>query len=467
MSHRAVPGERARLGRSVVRPAQLSRHFGKARCPRSVAFAHFPAHSLTHLLRFETNRALALIFYLPPTIFALVSDTMLRICQSVASINRNTGGPAVSVSKLAEYLAAHQIDSHLFTLDYACHGPHQPLTRATLHSVPAIAIARRFRGFSFRAQRTLSRLASNFSLIHNHGLWMFPNRYARIAAVRAKIPLIISPRGMLSGWALGRSRLKKHLVWWLFERANLAAAHAFHATSQDEMTEIRRTGFRQPIAVIPNGVDLPDLDQIPARETIEAKYPQLRGHLWLLFLSRLHPKKGLRELLNAWAALGGKRAGWKLIIAGPDLDDHRPELEALVQQHQLQNDVLFTGMIEGAGRECVLGRSDLFVLPTRSENFGLVIAESLAAGVPVITTRGAPWEELASTRSGWWIDQCDLRSTLEEAMALPSEVRREMGRRGRELVGSKYSWERVAGQMAEFYRWILINGARPKFVRES
>ena len=389
---------------------------------------------------------------------------MFRTCQIVASINRNTGGPALSVSKLADHLASPGIDSHLFALDYLCHGPQQPLSRATLHSVPADVIARHFRGFSRKAQRTLVRLASGFSLLHNHGLWMFPNRDARVAAQNAKIPLVISPRGMLSDWALGRSRLKKRLVWRLFEQANLEAACAFHATSHEEMAEIRQAGFRQPIAVIPNGVDIPDPAQTPAREIIEAKYPGLRGHRWLLFLSRLHPKKGVRELLDAWTVLGQNRAGWKLILAGPDLDHFRPALETIVRDHQLQEDVVFTGMIEGADRDCLLGRSDLFVLPTHSENFGLVIAESLAAGVPVITTRGAPWEELATSRSGWWIDLRDLKPTMEEAMALPADARRDMGRRGRELVSGKYSWNLVASQMAEFYRWCHSAGPVPSFL---
>lgn len=389
---------------------------------------------------------------------------MLRTCQIVASINRKTGGPAVSVSKLADHLVSAGIDSHLFALDYTCHGPQQPLSRATLHSVPADSIARHFRGFSKRAASALTRLAPDFDIIHNHGLWMFPNRDARRAAVQAKVPLIISPRGMLSDWALGRSRLKKRLVWNLFEHANLRAARAFHATSVDELASIRSAGFVQPVAVIPNGVDLPAPGQIPERSAIELRFPNLHEQNWLLFLSRLHPKKGLPELISAWAGLGPKRCGWKLIIAGPDLDNYRPVLDALIHQHQLECEIVFTGMVEGVERDCLLGRSNLFVLPTHSENFGLVIAESLAACVPVVTTKGAPWQELETHKCGWWIDLSSLQVALEQAMAMSSETRREMGQRGRALVSSKYSWDLVASQMADFYRWLLTKEVRPSFV---
>ena len=386
------------------------------------------------------------------------------MCQVVASINRDIGGPAVTVPKLADAFVANEIQSHVFTLDYSCHGPQQLIQRATLHTVAAGSLARSFRGFSPHSRAALRRLASGFDLIHNHGLWMFPNRDARIAAVRAKIPLIISPRGMLSEWALGRSRCKKRLVWTLFERANLHAAHGFHATSDEEMSSIRTVGLRQPIAVIPNGVELPNLNELPGRNLIEAKFPRLRGKNWLLFLSRLHPKKGLRELLDVWAALGDKRNGWKLIIAGPDLDHYRSELDVLIREHQLENEIVFTGMVEGAERDCLLGQSDLFVLPTHSENFGLVVAESLAAGVPVITTKGAPWQELQTNQCGWWIDLGSLQAKLEQAMSLSVEVRREMGKRGRELVTNKYSWDRVGEEMAQFYRWCVSGGPRPSFV---
>ena len=269
-------------------------------------------------------------------------------------------------------------------------------------------------------------------IVHNHGLWMFPNFYARQAAIAAGVPLVISPRGMLEEWALGRSRVRKALAWYLYERDNLQSAALFHATSEAEATSIRALGLQQPIAVIPNGIDMPDLSKSPDRKVLEARFPELAGKHWLLFLSRLHPKKGVTELLYVWSELSGLFPEWQLIIAGPDLDGYAENVKHEAGELGLGNRITLTGMLSGDDKTCAMANARLFVLPTHSENFGIVVAEALAHRVPVITTKAAPWNELLINNCGWWIDPGDsaLEKTLHQAMQLPAEEHHAMGRRG-------------------------------------
>jgi glycosyltransferase involved in cell wall biosynthesis len=321
------------------------------------------------------------------------------------------------------------------------------------------------RGWSPQLRSRLLKEGAGIDLIHSHGVWMFPNLYARQAATQLGIPLVVSPRGMLEQWSLDRSRIKKYIAWHLFERANLAAAKLLHATSEAEASSFRKIGLRQPIAIIPNGVDLPGSELSVGREVLESRYPELIGRRWLLFLSRIHPKKGVAELLTAWRTVEGRFPDWQLIVAGPDLNGYG--ITAREQARGIETRVTFTGMLTGHGKQSAFTNSELFILPTHSENFGMAVAEALASGLPAITTKGAPWQELETHRCGWWIqlNETELVHSVETAMRSSSEDLREMGLRGRELMAKKYSWTRVGEQMAQAYTWLLGGGDKPAFVQ--
>src|SRR5256884_1590028 len=345
---------------------------------------------------------------------------MLRVCQVVANINRDVGGPAVTVPRLSEALTKEDVACVLFTLNYKQLGPQTEGMGYELISITGNYFTRQMRGWSPTLNRRMRKESKKANIIHNHGLWMFPNLYARQAAISNRIPLVISPRGMLEGWSLGRSRIKKFMTWGLFERANLRTAALFHATSEMEARSLRKLGLQRPIAIIPNGVEIPDREANPDRQSLERKHPELAGKRWLLFLSRIHPKKGVSELLRVWRDTQGDFPQWQLIVAGPDLEGYQPGMRREAPNSKIANRVTFAGKLCCSVRQAALANAIVFVATPQSENVGMAIAEALAFGLPVITTKGAPWEELTAHECGWWIDlgHAELRRGLKGALRL-------------------------------------------------
>lgn len=314
---------------------------------------------------------------------------------------------------------------------------------------------------SLGVRRELQRLGrpERPLLIHTHGVWHPASHWAARAARVWRVPLIIQPRGMLEPWALEQKALKKRLALALFQRRDLESARAFVATSEMECDGLRRFGLRQPVAVIPNGVDF---EGTGAAESGVGQAPG-PGRI-ALFLSRVHPKKGVLELVRAWGQVAP--SGWRLRIAGPDEAGHWEEVSRLVRRLGLEQSIAYLGPVEGENKAALYREADLFVLPTFSENFGLVVAEALSHGVPVITTRGAPWADLETCGCGWWIEVGvdPLADALRAATALADAERAAMGERGREYV-RRFDWDRIAKETLALYRWVLGRRARPASVR--
>lgn len=297
------------------------------------------------------------------------------------------------------------------------------------------------------------------SVLHSHGLWLPLNHWACQGARQKGVPFVIQPHGMLEPWAMNFKAWKKRIAMALFQRRDLQNANALVATSLSECENIRKLGFRQPIAVIPNGVKFHD--QVPS-STAQPRHGE-GDRRTVLFLSRVHPIKGLINLVRAWASLSPQ--GWCLRIAGPDESGHLQEVMALVMELGLESSVEYVGEVDGERKSMLYRNADVFVLPTFTENFGVVVAEALAHGVPVITTRGAPWADLETYRCGWWVDVGvePLVQALREAIGLGDDERQAMGARGKEFV-RRYDWDDIARQTVEVYRWVLGQGAKPDCV---
>jgi glycosyltransferase involved in cell wall biosynthesis len=302
---------------------------------------------------------------------------------------------------------------------------------------------------SHRLDRAIHAVASRGAVLHSHGLWLMPNIYPARAVRRAGCPWIVSPRGMLGPEALAFSRIRKRAVWALGQGAALREARCFHATSEAEFEDIRRAGLRAPVAIVPNGIDVPETDPKPGGRTV-------------LYLGRLHPKKGIGTLVAAWSRLAHRHPDWCLKIIGPSEIGHREMLEILIRDLAAPR-VTISGPSFGAEKWDAFRGAGLVVLPTLNENFGMVVAEALAAGTPVICTKGAPWHGLATERCGWWIDHGPdaMAAALDTALALPDATRAAMGVRGREWMQRDFGWNGIAARMAEVYRWCLGQGPQP------
>jgi glycosyltransferase involved in cell wall biosynthesis len=302
----------------------------------------------------------------------------------------------------------------------------------------------------------LSMMAASqtVDLIHNNSLWMMPNIYPGQVAKRYNIPYVVTPRGTLSAWAMKSGTSVKRIIWPLLQRPALAATTCFHATAMSEYEDIRRMGFHQPVAIIPNGIDILDL-----HPSIE------KNDRTLLFLGRIHPVKGLDMLLPAWQAVQERFAEWKLRIVGPDNGGYLARMKETAADLALER-IEFTGPLFGPEKWQAYRDADLFVLPTYSENFGMAVAEALAAGTPAIVSKGAPWSDLNTRQAGWWIDigVDPLVACLEQALAESSGDLSARGLRGREWMKAEYSWQHIGRKMAATYEWILNGGSKPEWI---
>lgn len=289
------------------------------------------------------------------------------------------------------------------------------------------------------------------------GIWTYPSLASLQYFRTTRRPYLVTPHGMLDPWAVRNARWKKRLASAWFESRHLRNAACLRATAQMEADHLRSYGLSQPIAIIPNGVDVPSQS---------ARSGESRDFRRLLFLGRLHPKKGLPYLLRAWARLAQAHPDWELVIAGMDELDHKRDMQKL-QAELGAGRVTWMEPVFGEAKAELYRTSDLFVLPTHAENFGMVVAEALAYGVPVVTTRHAPWSGLQEHNCGWWIDlSADaLAEALSEAMRLPDEALRAMGDRGRAWMEQDFGWPSIARKLADVYRWVSAGGPKPSCVQ--
>lgn len=301
-------------------------------------------------------------------------------------------------------------------------------------------------------------LAGPNAILHDNGLWNPANLVATATARKLRLPYVVSPHGMLAPWALAWRRQRKAVAWIAYQRRLLASCAGLVATAPAESADIRARVPARPIATIPNGVAIPA--QYPDRG--ERDPDQERT---LLFLSRLHPVKNLPGLLAAWARLAAdpRFSRWHLRIAGPDEGGHRADIAALAAGLPR---VSIEPAIAESAKAAAFAAADLFILPSFTENFGIVVAEALAHGVPVIASTGTPWQALMTDRCGWHVapDPASLFLALEAAMALAPAERRAMGVRGHKLVARDLGWDKIAQRTLAFYTWLLAGGSRPEFV---
>jgi glycosyltransferase involved in cell wall biosynthesis len=314
-------------------------------------------------------------------------------------------------------------------------------------------------------QRSFKNAIRASSGVHIHGIWETHSMVAAALARDCKRPYIISAHGMLEPWALRHKRLKKAAYAALVEIRNMKGAACLRALSVDEGNDYRRLGLTSPIAIIPNGVEAgPDV----SGETFLNAYPKLASKRIVLFLGRLHHKKGLHMLLEAWARVAPKVDDLHLVIAGPDSEDTLASLEELRSSLKIQSSVTFAGMLNGEEKWSALAASSVFVLPSYSEGFSVAVLEALSMAVPVMVSSACHIPEVETAGCGWVIpsDGQRLERALIEYSALSEGALAQMGKRGEELVRRRFTSSVVGKQMSEVYDWIE-GGKRPTSVEIS
>jgi poly(glycerol-phosphate) alpha-glucosyltransferase len=317
-------------------------------------------------------------------------------------------------------------------------------------------------------------------LIHTHGIWIYSSMATHAYAKRLRIPYMISPHGMLDPWAVRNSRWKKIPAYWLYERAHLHGASVMRALCESEATSFRTFGLKNPIVIIPNGIDLPEEEHVE----VERLKVDKGGKKTLLFLGRVHPKKGLPNALRAFAERIKAKSGrlkqecpWQLVIAGWDQGGHEAELIELCKELRIKferrasainrersdADVIFHGPAFGEEKKSLLRSADAFVLPSFSEGLPMSVLEAWSYQLPVVMTPECNLPEGFDADAAIRVETGveSIAEGLDSLFSMSDADLKEMGARGKELVRQKFTWQTVAEEMKQVYYWMLGGGTRP------
>jgi glycosyltransferase involved in cell wall biosynthesis len=394
----------------------------------------------------------------------------LEIAFVSLSIQTSHGGPARSVVGLAEGVARQGARVSITACDF---GPSfgmpvpvdEALVRVRTCPVRSIRWLRVYFPLGWKA--VLRDVLRTAKVMHMNGVFVMPMQAtATRMARRLGIPQIVSVRGMLHPEALRVSVWKKFIARKLYGDWAFRSIECIHALTPREAEYVRQFGLTKPVAVIPNGIRIEEFDDLPAPDEFRQRWPGIKQPHLLAYLGRIHPIKGLPNLLAAWANQSRRLPDWHLVIAGPDEVGQKAALEDQVRQGGIQDRVSFVGPMYDRDKLQLLSAAKGFVLASLSEGFSMSVLEAMACRLPVLITTGCNFEEVASADAGVVVEPNPpaLGEGLSRLLSQSSGDREAMGRRGRELVERKYSWPAVAGQMLSVYRWLALGADRPECV---
>lgn len=378
----------------------------------------------------------------------------MKIAILSSSNSRNAGGLYTSVRRLTQSLAVANVEPTLFAyndkfsaIDLAAYGTAQPKAYTLIGPSNF--------GYSPNLYWTLKLQMPD--LIHTQSLWMYLSKVSLRLYKRFNVPHIISPRGMLDPWAVRNSAWKKRIVSRWYENEHLNTASCIHALCQSEADAIRQYGLKNPIAIIPNGIDLPSENLISESAIPNWKKRVPEGKKVLLFLGRIHPKKGLDPLIEAWAMGRKDMRKWCLVIAGWSQGGYQKRLEDKVKQFRLENEILFVGTQIGSAKVASHLHADAFILPSFSEGLPMAVLEAWSYKLPVLITPYCNIPEGFQKNAAISIEPNPegIINGLKQLISLSLEQRNELGQNGYRLVQKKFTWENVSEQMIEVYKWVI------------
>lgn len=361
----------------------------------------------------------------------------MKIIHYIPSIDRMAGGISTYMQVLAKPLGT-MAEVHIMT--HASENP-LPMENCKVHDIP------RYRPFSSVWKKAVVDLLDSVrpDIVHVNCCWTPDCAMIQQLAQKRGYKVVLTPHGMLEPWIIKRHYwTRKVPALWLYQKAAVQRADCVQATAESERDNLLKLGYNSNIKVVRLGIDA---------ESIEMKRSWKKSRQ-ILFLSRVHVKKGINFLVEAADVLRNELQGYKILVAGEGDADYVEAMKRMICDRGLQDIVQLIGGVYGDEKWRLFQTSDFFVLPTHSENFGLAIAESLASGTPVITTVGTPWSDLNSSEAGAWIKigTEPLVETLRRFLSLSEDELETMGRNGRKLIETKYSAHVMAEQMMEVYK---------------
>jgi glycosyltransferase involved in cell wall biosynthesis len=401
----------------------------------------------------------------------------MRILHVIPSLAVRHGGPPKVVQELCRELARHGEDVTIYTTDLDGN------RRLPVPLDQAVADGDGVERWYFSTQRTglygvsfslidaLRRNLASFDIIHLHNLYRFSPSVTAYYARRFGVPYILQPHGTLDPYIYNRHRLRKILYETLIDKRNLEKAAAIHFTAADEMSLAQSLGLKFRGVVVPLGieVDAPTLTHSQLRQTFAKEWPETQGKKTILFLGRLTQKKGLDLLAKAFGRIARSRDDVHLFLAGPDDEGHGDKLRQWLKAEGVYERATFAGMLSGTRKEAALAASHLFVLSSYTENFGIAVIESLAAGLPtIISNKVNIWRELGDARAALIVNcQVDEVVTAITRVLDDPELCRRMGEAGKKLVAEQFTWPIVADKMIAVYRDIVAAHPRASAMRRS
>ncbi|MBF2057337.1 MAG: glycosyltransferase [Cyanobacterium sp. T60_A2020_053] len=387
----------------------------------------------------------------------------MKVAHIIPSIAPVRGGPSKAIIEMVDALQNKGVCVEIITTnDNGNNLLNVPLYRQTVYEKVPVTFFPRLClsskaiqefNFAWSLTKWLWGHISDYDLIHVHTLFNYPSTIAMVIAKWRKIPYIIRPCGMLLKWSLQQKATKKELYLKLIEEANINYSQRIHYTALQEKEEAQVLNLKTKDFILPLGLTIPEL--IPrSKEKLINLYDIPKNIPIILFLSRIHEKKGLDFLVNA---LGKLSLDFRLIIAGSGEPDYEDKIKNLITSNNLKNKVIWAGFVEGELKNTLLQGSDLFALTSYSENFGIAVLEALASGLPVVITPGIALSSMVKDNDLGYICDLDIDSiylAITRALSNPEKLE-DMSRRGRKFIQKNYSWDKIAKDLVDVYKEII------------
>lgn len=391
----------------------------------------------------------------------------MRLLSIIENIADEYGGPANSLPNLLDAIRRElSIESMIYSISRSDNENNEFIERFSISWFNFKGTGLNKIRYSKGLRKKLVEDIRGGDILFSNNLWNYPAYLAYNVSRKNNIAHIISIRGALYPWSLSQGAFRKKIALFFFQKAALQNASLIHVTCYEEHDAVRELGITTPIAIVPHGINYDDYQNLTKKSNAIASLKLRDDKKYILFMSRLHKKKGLDVLLDIWPDLAKKNPNWCLLVVGPDYSGYAARISQLSIDQGVQHNIKVLGMLTGRQKKNAFACSEFFVLPSHSENFGVVIGEALASGLPTISTTGTPWAEIATHKCGKYITLTpeNLSHSLQEMMMLDESSLEVMSDNGKSLIKERYTWSAQALKFGKALEFVLTGKPAPGVV---